>query len=234
LNILERLFFEPHGGVFREFFGLKTYFEPRDRAVYQRLLPEAFSMPDTPMVMIFVADYVKVHPFYVPRYLEAAVSLKCVWKGVEGWYIVTMPVTKWFPMQAGRHLGFPKYVADEISLARGGENWKAQVRHNGSPRLVLEYKPGITVPLTPWAKQHLEIETFFHDEIYLLVPPEVGPRAQTVRLIHTVPPKSEPVLGSVRIKVEKSQPWAVLVPEEVAAPGACSRFMGGINLVRKD
>ena len=184
--------------------------------------------------MIFVSDYVKVFPWYMPRYQEGAISLKSVWKGKEGWYIVTMPVTKWLPMRGGRHLGFPKYIADAITLTRASENWKAQVRHEGLLRLALEFQPGVAGQLAPWQKHYLEIETFFHDDIHLLVPPARGPHAQEVRLVHVVPPKSAAVLGKVCIQVEQSEPWAGLMPDEIEVPGACSHFMGGINLVRKD
>jgi hypothetical protein len=78
--------------------------------------------------MIFVADYAKIFPWPMARYQEAAVLLKSVWKGDEGWCVITMAVTKWLPMKGGRHLGFPKYIVDEITLTRDGENWKGQAR----------------------------------------------------------------------------------------------------------
>ena len=154
MNILDRLLFDPTGGMLREFFGVKTYLEPKDHSLYRRLLPEPFSMPDQPIVMIFVADYAKVF-WPIPRYRELAVVLKGICKGEEAWHVITMPVTKWLPMLGGRYLGFPKYIAEEITLTRDGENWNAQGRHKGVLQLALEFQPGITRQLAQWEKELL-------------------------------------------------------------------------------
>lgn len=93
MNIIEQLLFQPAKGMFREFSGVKTYLEPRDPALYRSLLPDPFSMPDAPVVMIFVADYVKVVPWPMTRYQEWAVGLKCVVKGEESWCVTNIAVT---------------------------------------------------------------------------------------------------------------------------------------------
>lgn len=54
MNLLERMVFEPQGGMFREFEGLTAHFEPKDVALYRRLLPEQFAMPLRPIVTIFL------------------------------------------------------------------------------------------------------------------------------------------------------------------------------------
>lgn len=228
---LKRLLFLPQGGMFREFFGVKTYLEPKDHSLYRRLLPEPFSMPDLPIVVIFVADYAKVFPWPMTRYREWAVALKSIYKGEEGWHVITMPVTKWVPMLGGRYLGFPKYIAEEITLTRDGENWKAQGRHKGVLQLTLEFQPGKTRQLAQWEKEQLENEAFFPDYVHQLVPSGRGPRVQKVRLVHMIPPKWAPVLGMVRISVDRSETWAELVPDEIMSPGVFNHFKGGINLV---
>jgi hypothetical protein len=62
MNFIEHLIFEPRGGKVREFEGLTTHFEPKDFTLYRKLLPAAFSMPDQPIVTIFIADYVRLVP----------------------------------------------------------------------------------------------------------------------------------------------------------------------------
>lgn len=230
MNILDRLLFDPPGGMLREFFGVKTYLEPKDHSLYRRLLPEPFSMPDQPIVMIFVADYAKVF-WPIPRYREWAVVLKGICKGEEAWHVITMPVTKWLPMLGGRYLGFPKYIAEEITLTRDGENWNAQGRHKGVLQLALEFQPGITRQHAQWEKELLGNEAFFPDHVHQLVPLARCPRAQKVRLVHMLPPKWAPVLGMVRIRVDRSEPWAELVPDEITSLGVYNHFIGGLNLV---
>ena len=129
MNILESLIFEPRGGMFLEFEGLTTHFLPKDPSLYRKLLPEPFGVPGQPVVTIFVADYIRVFPWPLSRYQEWSVLLKSEWKGEEGWYSVTMPVTKWVAMFGGRYLGFPKYIADEITLAKSGETRAATSKH---------------------------------------------------------------------------------------------------------
>jgi hypothetical protein len=93
MNFLERIIFEPRGGMYREFEGLTTHLEPKDLALYRKLLPESFSIPSQPLVTIFVADYLRVIPWPSKRYQEWSVLLKSEWKREVGWYPVTMPVT---------------------------------------------------------------------------------------------------------------------------------------------
>jgi hypothetical protein len=57
LNYLARKFFNPQGGMFRELKGITTHFVPRDVELYRKLLPEPFTMPEQPVVTIFLADY---------------------------------------------------------------------------------------------------------------------------------------------------------------------------------
>ena len=78
MNILERMIFEPQGGMYREFEGLTTHLEPQDLSLYRKLLPEPFSIPTLPIITIFVADYLRVIPWPSTRYQEWSVLLKCV------------------------------------------------------------------------------------------------------------------------------------------------------------
>lgn len=230
MNLFERLIFEPRGGMYREFEGLMTHFEPKDPALYRKLLPEPFEVPAQPIVMVFVADYLRLKPWYNPRYQEWAVLLKDEWKGKPGWYCVTIPVTRWLAMVGGRYLGFPKYIADEIILSKSGEGRIATAKYKGAVQLSLEFHPGITRQLAPWEKALLDDESFFKGGAHLLVPPGQGPRAQEIGLRHVTQPKWSPEPGMIHLKVDPGETWAGLVPDEGEFPGAYNHFIGGFNL----
>ncbi len=231
MNILERMIFEPRGGMFREFEGLTTHFEPKNFSLYRKLLPEAFGIPSQPVVTIYVADFIRVVPWPMTRYQEWSVLLKSEWKGKEGWYSITMPVTKWVAMAGGRYLGFPKYIADEITLARSGETRLATAKYKGVVQLALEFQPGITRQFAPWQKELAENESFFKGDAHQLVPPGRGPWAQKITLCHVTEPKWSPVHGMIRVRADPGELWAGLVPDAGEFPGTYNYFIGGINLM---
>jgi hypothetical protein len=231
MNIIERLIFESRSGMFREFVGLTTHFEPKDSSLYRKMLPEPFVIPKRPVVTIFFADYVRVVPWPMTRYQEWSILLKSEWKGEEGWYSVTMPVTKWIPMTGGRYLGFPKYIADEITLARSGETHVANAKHKGVIQLAIEFHPGKMRQLAQWEKELIENESFFKGDAHQLVPPGLGPRAQKIILRHVTQPKWSPEYGMIRVQVHPGESWAGLVPDEGEFPGTYNHFIGGINLI---
>ncbi len=231
MNLFERMVFEPRGGMFREFSGINAFFAPHDVPLYRKLLPSQFGMPDQPVVMFFAADYTKVFPWPITRDQEWAVGLRCIAGSREGWYVTTMPVTKWVPLKGGRYLGFPKYIADSITLEKRGDVWQAEGMYRGSRQVLAEFRPGITRELAAWEKELLDNKAFFNGDACLLVPPGKGPRAQRVQLVHQVPPEWSPEVGMVRIEVVQSEPWAGLVPGGTSFPGKYTHFRGGINLV---
>ena len=231
MSIFERLFFEPAGGMFREFDGVKTFLEPKDHVEYRKLLPQPLTMPDAPVVLIFFANYMGVYPWPMTRYQEWAVALKCVFRGEESWHVAIMAVTKWVPMKGGRYLGFPKYIPDDISLIHVGNCWNAQSRYKGKVQLALEFQPGINRSLAQWENELIGQNSFFSDYIFQLVPPARGPRVQKVNLEHQRPPSWAPVPGMVKLSIDPSEPWAELVPAETLSPGVYGHFSGGINLV---
>jgi hypothetical protein len=175
MNALERLLYDPPDGVFREFEGINTHFEPRDLLLYRQLLPEQFAMPSRPLVTIFFADYLRVErwPFFIHyRYQEWSVLLRSEWRGEEGWFCLTMPVSRWMAKYLGRQMGFPKYIADEITLSKQESIRIASAKHKGIEQAALEFCPGLTRQVAPWEQEQLEYASLFRDEIvHLLFPP---------------------------------------------------------------
>jgi hypothetical protein len=233
MNILKRRLLAPAGGIFREFVGVNAFIQPKDVSLYEKLLPKPFAMPDQPVVFIFAADYIKVVPWPMTRYQEWAVLLKSRWHDQEGWYCVTIPVTKWAALMGGRYYGFPKYIAD-ITLARQGEDWIARGIYQGVRQLSMAFHPGITRQLEPWEQVLVSGESFFKGDALLLLPPGKGPRAQRVRLDHVVPQHWSPEPGMVRIEVDPGESWVGLVPAGDSFPGTFNHFTGGFSLVAEE
>jgi hypothetical protein len=231
MNLIERMIFEPRGGMFREFVGLTTHFEPKDVSLYRNLLPAQFAMPNQPVVAIFLADYIRVFPYPMTRYQEWSALLKTEWRGEAGWYSVTMPVTSWVAMAGGRYLGFPKFIVEEISLEKNRESFSASAKYKDSTQLALEFHRGLTRPLTSWEKELIENESFFKGNTHQLVPPGRGPRAQKIIIRHVVDPKWSPEIGMMRIEVDPGESWKGLVPDAAEFPGTYNHFIGGFNLI---
>jgi hypothetical protein len=217
--------------MFRAYHGIQTCVVPADLELYRSLLPEVFSMPARPVVLLFVVSYTKVVPWPMTPYLETSVVLASSYAEQEGWHVLTMPVTEKVPMEGGRAMGFPKYIADQIRLEETEGGWHGEERHEGASRLRLAFTPGLTRELEGWEQDMWDDPAFFRGECHLLLPPGEGPGKVRVTFDHRVPPHWSPVMGMVRVTVNAEMPWAGLVPPGLSAPGTFNRFAGGTNLV---
>jgi Acetoacetate decarboxylase (ADC). len=219
-------------GMFRQFHEISTAFEPANLELYRSLLPQPLEMPGRPVVAMFVIDYVEVFPWPMTRYQEGAVALRCKYNGEEGWHVKTMPVTKWVPNWGGRFLGFPKYVADEITLQSSGQSWKGEVKQAGETRLALEFTSENMRELTTDEKEFMESGAAqLKEPLFLFVPPDKGPTLQKVMVVQTVEPQWTAKQGMVKITIAPKEPWAGLLPAGSVAPGLFQEFTGGAILV---
>jgi len=101
--------------MYKEFDGVMLFYTPKDTATYRALLPDAFDLPDNPLVEVFVIDYYKMAPWALEPYREVAVFLLAKYKGEEIWHCITMPVTSERARIGGiRNLGYPKVLAEVI------------------------------------------------------------------------------------------------------------------------
>jgi hypothetical protein len=229
MNLVER-YFAPSRGAIREFVGINAFFEPADVGLYASLLPAPFSVPDKPLVIVAAADYLKAAPWPLTRWQEWGVLLMCEWHGNPGWYPVTTPVTKWLPMSAGRYLGYPKYVADSISLAGHGDSWSARAVHRDVQQLAMEFQPAIAQSPQTWSAELLSDESFFKGDVYVVVPPGTGSSAQRISFSF-VEQLWTSKSGTVQLEVDPNESWASLVPRHGSLPGQSCHFVGGLNLV---
>ena len=224
---------KPKGGMFRRFRGLKTIMDTSDPDRFRKVLPDIFDMPDPPLIMAFVADYIKVVPWPMTRYQEGAWFLRCVFRGEEYWYCLAMPVTRRVPMWGGRRIGYPKYIADSITLLQEEENWIGNVTHRGACRLGFRFTPGIDRELQEFEKSFADTESFFYGSSLNLVPPKKGPKVVNVTLDHRVEPDWKPVFGMARIEVDGTEEVSGLFDPERSYIGMFNEFSGGINLIEK-
>jgi len=101
-----------------------------DQDVVKRIIPEPLKPLAEPFAMAFMAKYPKTS--FGSVYNEAALFLLVEYKGEPGGYCLTMPVTEDMALIGGREIfGFPKKIADEISLERTENGVKGRYVRKG-------------------------------------------------------------------------------------------------------
>ncbi len=222
--------------IWEDLQGIFTMVEPADLTLYRELLPEQFSMPDHPMVGIFVIDYIDTEPWLITPtrplrpYLESSIFLRCKYKDQAGWYSLTMPVTTEAANIGGRKIGFPKYVADRIVLDQTDTGWIGTVVHQGKTPISLEFTPTPLANIGELGPIHDEFikgrgEAELKGPVILLKPPGEGPKVNVVPC--SPPPLSFRKTGMVRIVL--AEPWNGLVPAGTVSPGLFQRFTLGAD-----
>ncbi len=101
-----------------------------DRKILKKVIPKPLKPAPVPYGSVFFAKYPKTN--FGSVYNEAALSLGVEFDGVQGSYCLTMPVTEDMALILGREIfGFPKKIADEISLIKTDTEVKGRyVRRN--------------------------------------------------------------------------------------------------------
>jgi len=217
--------------VWQDTRGIFAMVEPADAELYRELLPEQFSVPDQPMVGLYVAHFADTEPWpitpteFLFPYFEATVLLRCVYQGRIGWHSLVMPVSTEAAMIAGRRLGFPKYVANEIFLKPTENGWYGAVVHEGKERISLRFTStslSALGALTPVQEEFVKGrgDAELKGPIILLKPPGEGPEVNV--LPSSPPPLVARETGVVRISL--SEPYDGLVPDGTVAPGLYQRF----------
>jgi len=101
-----------------------------DPDVVKRIIPEPLKPLAEPFAMAFIARYPKTN--FGSVYNEAALTLVVEYEGELGGYCLTMPVTEDMALIGGREVfGFPKKIADEISLERTENGVKGRYVRKG-------------------------------------------------------------------------------------------------------
>lgn len=108
-----------------------------DPGVLARVLPRPLVPTDDGMAVVFVAHYPETN--FGVTYREGALTVPAAFKGEVGGYCLAMPVDNDMAMIGGRErFGFPKKLADEITLERDQGNVVGRVVRHGEEILHLE------------------------------------------------------------------------------------------------
>jgi acetoacetate decarboxylase len=108
-----------------------------DPDIVQTILPKPLVPADEPLGWVFVARYPETN--FGLSYNEGALFVKAEFKGEPGWYCLALPVDNDMAMVAGREtVGFPKKIAEKITLERTDNHVKGSVVRRGVEILHVE------------------------------------------------------------------------------------------------
>ncbi len=176
-----------------------SLFPPNDLALYRAYVPEAYAMPDQPMVKV---DFVEV----TPTWHEAFVSLRVKYKGELGWYGVTWPIDATLPYALGYWVGYPKFMAGAMTWRRTDGGYVGSVEDHGETYVALEFTDADATesPLEPALLD--DTAAYFN-----LMPPLHGPQVNRLANHMLVQNAVRHRAGRVRITVNAREKWAKLV-----------------------
>jgi acetoacetate decarboxylase len=101
------------------------------------VLPKPLEAPLDPLATVFVARYPETN--FSPPYNEGALFVDARYRGEHGLYCLAMPVTDDMAMIGGReYYGYPKKIADEITLDRDGGHIVGRIVRKGTELLRIE------------------------------------------------------------------------------------------------
>jgi hypothetical protein len=181
--------------------GISAIFEVRDARLYRELLPAPFELPERLLVHVTLVHYDEVTPALVP-YHEAYVMLRCRYHGETGLFPLTMPVDDATANAGGRQIGFPKYVADRITLAEEKGTARGGVVRQGRSVIEVVFRANGEPPVT----------TSSDDPglpCFTLVPPGTGPTVLIVRRSLLGPRRRVETPGTVAVTTV--EPWGRLL-----------------------
>lgn len=220
--------------IWQDLHGIFAIGAPDDLDLYRQLLPKQFSAPEEPMVGLFVVDYVDTEPWpitptkFLRPYLESAIFLRCHHKGQTGWYCAYMAVSTETAKIGGRRLGFPKFVADRMTLDRTDDGWIGSTVHDGTARMRMHF---VTTPLRAIDDLSAFQEEFMQGRgaaelkgpIFLLIPPSEGPD------VNVLPCSPPPLVARETglVTIDLVEPYNGLIALGTVSPGLYQRFTVG-------
>ena len=112
--------------------------------IVKRVLPPPLEPDPTSTGFAYVAEFNKTN--FGAIYNEAGLFLLARYKGEEGQYCLSMPVTNDMAMIAGREVyGFPKKIAETIAVKRVGNKVTGVCIRKGIP--IIKIKVNLTGPV---------------------------------------------------------------------------------------
>ena len=215
--------------------GISTVIEPADLELYRSYLYPPLSMPEKPEVVVSLLDLNSGSGnTEMTRYMEGRVAIRAMCPdGIERWHLLSAPVANVFICWMGLPWGWPKYLADEITVTPT----KAEVLYEGEVRLSMELTPGGVDEATEkelkerggFERSKGGIVTF---QLYkggrLLVGGGPDKGDEGVKVV-------EWQAGKVKVYVKPTEPWAGLIPANSVTPGVYqwTTNIGGVDGVRR-
>lgn len=199
-------------------FGISTVIEPTNLELYRSYMYPPLSMPEKPEVMI---SYWDMNNPVVP-FLEGRVMVKAMCPdGKESWLVISVPVPNFHTALEGNCWGWPKYVADEMTVTPT----KAEVIYEGEVRLSLELTPG---GLDEATEKELKERGRFEmgNTVSFHVHKGGGCLMRQTGRGGGPPKVTEWQTGMVKVYVMPQEPWAGLIPANSVTPGVYQKFIG--------
>ena len=116
-------------------FGHTTIIEPADLDLYESYMYPPLRMPEKPQVMVSYWDMNQTPV----NFIEGRVMVKTLCPdGFESWLVIWVPVPNFHTALEGNCWGWPKYVADEMTVERE----RSEVIYEGKVSLSMDFTPG--------------------------------------------------------------------------------------------
>tara|TARA_R110002110_G_scaffold413729_1_gene641657 strand:- start:150906 stop:151688 length:783 start_codon:yes stop_codon:yes gene_type:complete len=184
---------------------IKAHIEPFDLDLYRTLLPEPLTMPGTPKLLFEISEV-------SPQWHEGILSIACCHGDKEGWHGLYWAIDSYFPCVFGRLYGYPKFMADSMTLSATDKGWLGLVEHKGKTHLRVDYhrlsKPD---EAAGDIKSPSEEKPFF-----LQCPPERGPHINRLTQFDIKAPEVVYKPGTAHVTFDGDERYNGLLPPEGA------------------
>ena len=208
--------------------GISIMVEPADLELYRSFIYPPLSMPEKPEVGISIWDFHRPNP--ITRFQEGRVTVKALCPdGKENLLVISVPVPNLLMCYMGVVWGWPKYVADSMTVTPT----KAEVIYEGDVRLSLELTPDSSLDEAALKERGIfefGKECSFHVDkggaCLFRITSRGGEGSKVV----------EWQAGMVKVYMRPEDPWAGLIPANSVIPGVYQRFLatgGGDYLWQK-
>ncbi len=190
---------------------LTAYLEPKHtreaRRLYRRLIPRPYEVAQDPMVRVHFWRLDGLPGQRAPAditdtsqpYLEDGISLRVVYHGMVGWYLLSMPLNSYAGWYGGTYIGYPKYLAT-MAFDSSGQGWQASASVQGRPTMTIKWWPART-----HISDALANDTLFKYPGFTLAPALTGPGLWQASLSVIPPlmtPLNEPQTGLAHITLD--------------------------------
>lgn len=202
---------------------IATVIEPVDLDLYRSFIPAPLEMPEKPMVGCSLLDMNR-EASKLSRYQEGRVRIKVRQPdGLDGWILLSAPVTGLYYCREGVLWGWPKYLVDECSFSPE----RTECRYEGSVRYSLDFTPGPVEDEAALKASGFECLGGGSTLTWHILPggatllrSEGGGNA--------VPPRElDWQAGMVEVYIRPEDPFSKLIPEGSKTPGIYAKRAGG-------